>query len=360
MLGALALALVVVLVPFALSDRSKEQPPRDTDDLGAAPVADEDGAALGLAAGGSLQYQPAQAVAADLDAFEASGAPWVRVDVHWSAVQEGGPDAFDWTAHDVMIEAARARGLRVLAMIGYTPEWASGEADDKFPPRDPADFGRFCRAAAERYGPRDVRHWEVWNEPNIAGFWQPAADVDAYAAVLEACSEGIRGVDDEAVVITGGTAPARNSADSVAPVTWVRGLYAAGAGEAFDAVGHHPYTWPNDTRERSTDSAWWVTAGTRRSIRSTMRENGDGHKRVWATEFGAPTSAVGDENQERILRQAWQEWSARAWAGPLFWYQLHDEGRDPDDDDGWFGLLRPDGSAKPAYDTFRRLAEAGP
>jgi hypothetical protein len=43
--------------------------------------------------------------------------------------------------------------------------------------------------------------------------------------------------------------------------------------------------------------------------------------------------------------------------GPFFWYQIRDQGTDPADREQNFGLLRRDGSPKPAYGAFCRRGE---
>jgi polysaccharide biosynthesis protein PslG len=106
----------------------------------------------------------------------AAGATWLRTDVDWWLTQPHDPSAFNWGPVDRVIHAARARGLRVIGMIGYTPPWARPPAtgtDDKYPPTNVSDYANFARAVAQRYGPLGVKHWEVWNEPNISMFWKP-------------------------------------------------------------------------------------------------------------------------------------------------------------------------------------------
>ena len=44
-----------------------------------------------------------------------------------------------------------------------------------------------------------------------------------------------------------------------------------------------------------------------------------------------------------------------SWAGPMFWYSYKDLGTSPSTAENFFGLIRADGSTKPAYATFKNL-----
>lgn len=107
-----------------------------------------------------------------------------------------------------------------------------------------------------------------------------------------------------------------------------------------------------------------------------MAANGDGAKKIWITEFGAPTGGPGpvaqlnnpqyqlnpyvvDEAlQNAILEDAVEQYSQADWAGPFFYYSYIDSGTDPSSNENFYGLLRPDGSFKPAYTTFQSAARS--
>ena len=78
---------------------------------------------VGFSPGSFVLDLPSDELAADLDAVVDAGGRWLRVDVDWSRV-EYEPGSYDWDHPDAVIEAARARGLAVLALVAYTPAWA--------------------------------------------------------------------------------------------------------------------------------------------------------------------------------------------------------------------------------------------
>src|SRR5690242_17197356 len=79
----------------------------------------------------------------DLDRMENAGARWLRFDFDWpSAEPQRG--VFHWKAIDRAVFAAEGHHLNVIANVAYTPAWARpGTNSDKFPPRNPKDFGDF-------------------------------------------------------------------------------------------------------------------------------------------------------------------------------------------------------------------------
>lgn len=113
-----------------------------------------------------------------------------------TAVEGDGPGLDDWSSADRTVTSARAHGLQVLAMIGYTPAWARPTGSgDKTPPTDPTSIKPFAQAAAARYAPLGVHAWEIWNEPNIATYRAPRPNVGAYARLLGTAASGIHVVD---------------------------------------------------------------------------------------------------------------------------------------------------------------------
>ena len=139
-------------------------------------------------------------------------------------------------------------------------------------------------------------------------------------------------------------------------------IYANGGGDSFDAVAHHPYCWPALPGGAGC-TAWQQMHATSPSLRSVMAENGDSGKRIWATEFGAPTNgpySVSEDRQAQIIKRAYTYWSTYDWGGPLFTYTIRDHGTATWTNENFFGLLRNDYSKKPSYSAYQRqVAQAG-
>ena len=301
-----------------------------------------------------------------LDSLAAMGARWIRFDVKWDVIQHGGSDSFDFSRYDALAAAATARGFRILGTLAYAPRWARSEAcKDSFPcePRDAGEYARFAEATVAHFRGR-VGHWEIWNEPNISGFWRPKPNAAAYTALLKAAYPRIKAANPEAVVLAGATSPAPDDGTQIDEVTFLEQVYAAGGGGRFDAWSHHPYTHPAPPGNVHPDSAWYQMYGSKPNIRDVMRSHGDAAKQVWGTEYGPPTAgtpgSVSEATQAQWVTQAYNLWKSYDWAGPLFWYADRDQLPTGASEDAWnyYGLLREDFSPKPAWSAYRAAALA--
>ena len=319
------------------------------------------GERAGFSPGGPFLWGSDADLARDLDAMASTGARWLRVDFDWPSV-EASQGTFNWGNTDRVVRAAQARGMRIIAMPAYTPAWARpAGTNSKYPPSSPATFAAFVRAAVQRYSPSGVQVWEIWNEPNITPFWQPRPDAVAYTSLLRAAAAAVRGVDAAATVLSGGLSPAVDAGDgsSVSPITFLGQVYAAGGGPSFDAVAIHPYSFPAHPLDPAT--ANWNTFYRLPLLHDLMVANGDVAKKVWGTEYGAPTSgagAVSETTQAEIIGEAYAAFAGWSWTGPLLWYSYRDQGTNPVDREDNFGLVRHDFSPKAASAAFAAVMAA--
>lgn len=290
------------------------------------------------------------------DLMAAMDAKWVRVDIGWAWIERRAGQ-FDWSYPDKVVSEAGKRGMKVLAVVATTPPWARAAGADRSetapysPPADVSVFANFARTAAERYAPLGVHHWEIWNEPNIEQFWPPRPDPDKYGALFKATADAVRGVDSEAAVLIGGLSPRYDSSpDEIAPTDYLERLYGQGAAQLADAVAAHPYTFPAlpmESRQRMTGGFKDLPA-----LHDVMQRHGEGRKKIWITEYGAPTGtglhSVSEEDQAAAVLLARDQLERWDWSGPLIYYELVDGGTDTNEPQENFGLLREDLSLKPA------------
>ena len=115
-------------------------------------------------------------------------------------------EAYCFTYLDRVMDSYRAAGLRPFLELGFMPDQiASGEQTIFYwkgnvtPPKDEAKWVNLVTATLvhlkERYGEEEVSAWpcEVWNEPNLPGFWQNA-DKDAYLRLYEITAPAVKSV----------------------------------------------------------------------------------------------------------------------------------------------------------------------
>jgi hypothetical protein len=323
--------------------------------------------ALGIAAGGGLVYFGQSDLDQYFQKLKDLGATWVRWDIDWGVVQPYNITDYQWEGIDRVANTAKKYGIHSLGIITYAPHWAQNKIctlDAHCPPTDPNMFARFAGVVATRYK-GTVQDWEIWNEPNYAGFWSPAANAQDYVTLLKASYTEIKKSNPEATVITGGLAAINLDIESNLSIkTFIDTLYSSGARDYFDAIAIHPYTYPFAPSFIADWNSWQKIS----VVRQIMETNGDKDKKIWLTEYGAPTGGPGslcsinkmdytyetdfmsEIAQEQMAKEIVSSYDQnKAWLGPFFWYTLNDNGQGNATPENFFGLIRPDQSKKPAY-----------
>ncbi len=310
---------------------------------------------------------------AALDKAAAAGARWVREDLSWRAV-EPMKGKRDWALYDALFLRAAERGIRVLPILEQVPAWA-GATSNWYMPSDPALFAAFVADVTARYGPGGALwlahpdlaafapvYFEVWNEPWLPFFSSPVVDPARYARLFRAAAAAGKAANSQARFIV--SAEWQYHAQNGSWRKWVDDMYAAvpDLNSYADAYSTHPYG------NGSIDN-WTPGNGdafqTRRLeiVHDNFVSHGAGDKKMWITEVGWSTCSGGDncyseaaqqQNLARFDELARSSWSS--FVAATFYYRLVDlNGADRANKELWFGAIRADGSAKPAYDTLRKI-----
>jgi hypothetical protein len=307
-----------------------------------------------------------------LRAAREGGITWVREDFAWSTI-EPSRGQFRWLRTDTLMRNAARLGIKVLAIAGYSPGWASGHNEsDKYPPRSTADYARFVKAIADRYGrngifwrsqpkltPSPVTAIELWNEPWLAAFWKPAPDASAYARLVRAAASAVKATRPGMTILVSGDVPEESTGVGV---DWFKTLLLADPplwqSRLVDAWSVHLYChelspWDATSTQRARFDRILLT---RRLAQDALAD-----KPIWITEFGWRTDpgqpdAVDEQTQARYMREAlarvdteWRSFVRRSfvftWAKPS-----------PTDE---YNLLRPDGSSRPAWQAIQAFISRG-
>jgi hypothetical protein len=291
----------------------------------------------GFSVGAPMTYMSNVDADRELDAVAKTNATWLRVLIDWHLV-EPMPGAFDWGYVDHWVNGARQRGLNVLGLIAYTPDWARAPGSYfSAPPVDPSTYAAFAAKVVQRYGDR-VTNWELWNEPNVPLFFGHVPDRAArYTELLKAAYPAIKESQPNSTVIAAGLSRAWAPDD---PPTFVNAMYQRGAKGSFDAMAMHPYVYPNGLAV--DDHNGWSDV---ERVHRLMVDNGDGAKKIWMTEIGAPTSApsaagVSQDEQARQITDILWKASESGFSGPAFIYSIRDvDTADRDSEQDNFGAL---------------------
>ena len=294
-----------------------------------------------------------------LDLMVSIGVTSLRIDVPWVAVQPTRFGGYDWSKADRVINAAAARGIGVLGILGQPPAWAvaSGTPELSGRPASATAFAQYARAVATRYRGK-ISAYEIWNEPNMLSFYKPHPDPVGYTALLRAAYPAIKAADRNAIVVGGVLAAAVDTSYSVDPVTFVQRMYAAGAKPYFDALSYHPY----QHGLKFSEGGPWVDAPLNQGlrIRQLMIDYGDAGKKIWASEYGVPTALQDEATQAAFIADLISTWRTVDFTGPMFVYTMRDKLTGSTDPEDTFGIFRSDWTAKLAVDVIRQAVGGSP
>lgn len=323
-----------------------------------------------------------------LDSMVSTGVESVRTDFNWAGAEpyaswadvpadqrhrfvNAGGMPVDFSASDTIVGAAAQRGLTIMPVILFTPQWAAAPitvAGSHADPASAATFASFATVLVQRYGPHGtywrthrriralpIRMWQIWNEPNLTLYWSEKFP-GAYVDLLHAAHDAIHKADPGAKVVLAGMP--NDSWNAIASIYKV-----PGARHYFDVAAAHPFT---------QQPAGVITILQR--VRAVMNHAGDRGKPIIASEISFPSSLgkasqhFGFETTESGQAQSLKKLlpllaAARNQLHLLAFYHYTWIGREHlhDKSFSFAGLLRLTGTrlmAKPALAAFRAAALA--
>ena len=341
-------------------------------------------AALALAAGavsagtasaavppGFFGVVPSSLAPNDVARMAQNGVGTVRLGINWAAV-EPQPGPRNWTGYDTAVGNLATQHLRAEPLLLGAPAWASTNGRPPiFTSGQRQAWTSFVAELASRYGHggsfwrahpelpyEPFEHWEVWNEPNLAGFWGGRPSPRQFVRLLRLTKSGIDRSDPAAVIGIGGIFPPPRPRYGVSLQKFMDGIYRVhGARQAFDAVAIHPYA----SRPKG------VLAATREA-RRIMNRHKDRGTPLWITEVGWTTGGTHwrrspfratEPQQARFLRKTFRRLLAARQGLRLehvIWYAWQDAANPNLPFPNYTGLIRGDGSAKPSLGAFSRVA----
>ena len=305
-------------------------------------------------------------------AMQAAGVGIIRQTLDWSSI-EVAPNSYDFTNFNQFVLSAARHNIRVLPVLFNAPTFRRPASYNKkytpFP-KSNADFAKFAASVAETYGVggsfwrgrTDVpilpfTSYQIWNEPNLPVYSGGKPNAGQYVGLLKAATPAIKAVDPNADIVTAGLPDSRLSKPNV--FKYIQQMYAAGANGTFDTLGVNPYA----PTAKSLISKL-------RKIRGIMTKNGDADASLWVTELGwsdvGPKAAfrAGKSGQSKRIKQALAALKHNETALNLrgfFYFAWKDGSVYKGGKDFWglhTGLLRKNGSRKPAYAAFKKAVAA--
>ncbi len=281
------------------------------------------------------------------------GVQWVRMDNAWHLYDNACSPAMQFPARlDTAVKHAVQRGLHVFMGFGLTPLCAStgGRDDNTFnDPPAPAKYAEYVRRSVAHYRRFGVRHFGVWNEPNLSFFFEGTAEqyvhhvvLPGFSAVAKGCLDA--GFDDCMVL---GPDLAHLGDYDVFLGTVLDRMRAASA--MFDIFTHHIYSpvatslWDKDSFVNALDDR--RLAVTRPSLIDVLNRAGLAPHRIpvfdiWITETGMraepPTGSQAMAEQAARYMEVLNVQAARSWYSNTMFYEILDP-RNPEH--AGFGII---------------------
>jgi polysaccharide biosynthesis protein PslG len=312
---------------------------------------------------GSSSYQTKQ-----FASMQAAHIGIIRQTLPWAAV-EFAPNNYDFTPFDRFVLAAAQHNIRVLPVLFDPPSFRrpAGASKKYTPfPKSNADMAVYADAVVDRYGPGGIfwnshpevpdlsfTGYQIWNEPNLPVYSGGHPNAAAYVAMLRTVGGAIKAKQPGAEIVTAGLPDSRLSKPNL--YKYIQQMYSAGANGTFDTLGVNPYA----PTSKSLISKL-------KRIRGIMAKNGDSDASLWVTELGwsdvGPKAAfrAGKSGQAKRIKQAVSALKSNASALKLrgfFYFAWKDGAVYKGGKDFWglhTGLLRKNGTRKPAYAAFTK------
>jgi hypothetical protein len=226
------------------------------------------------------------------------GVKWARCQTGWARTEtQKGVYDFGWL--DEVVDNLLKVGAQPWFNLGYGNPLYTPKADATavgwipiFTEEETQAWLAYTAKITERFKDR-VKHWEIWNEPNIKGFWKPGEpDAAKYVAFVEKTAPVIRANVPGSVIIGIGLAGASSG--------YPKACLERGLGKHIDKLSYHPY---RPLPERGYDED--VEA-----LRKLLKAHGAAHVALWQGENGCPSKKG---SAGALSQQEWNETRQAKW-----------------------------------------------
>ncbi len=273
----------------------------------------------------------------DLDMIKDAGFRFIRMDFAWEAIERVKGE-YDFTEYDKLLDGLTKRGIRPIFILDYNNRFY-GDLRGITTEENREAFANFAAAGAKRYANKGIL-WELWNEPNISGFWNPQPSADDYMKLANITLPMIKKADPQSICI----APATSEID----LGFLEKCFKQGLLDMIDAVSVHPY------RQNNPESVESEIKKLRSLIAKYSPSKAD--IPIISGEWGYSTASlnIDDTIQGYYLpRQFLTNLSLGIRIS--IWYDWIDDGPDPKEPEHRFGTVTQDYQPKPSYLAMKRL-----
>jgi hypothetical protein len=288
-----------------------------------------------------------------LNKIKEANIKWIRCDFDWDVI-EPQKSIFDYSKTDPIVSFCKNNDINIFPTIGYTPGWANGNQGHNYPPNDVNQWTNFVTEVINRYK-NDINVWGIWNEPNLAEFFQGSMN-DYIHNIFIPASNTIKGIDP-------GLKVAAPEIAGLVSAEWWKWLETFATLENYyDVVTVHCYTkdgqttinyiergrWPGFLHWLSWLLNWFYPGN--QAIKAKLKKI---TKEAWFTETGWKTNVVSEEQQRQHYEDLVKYMNDQTIFERVFFYEIKDGLNAVDK----WGVLRSDYSEKPAFEFIKSICQ---
>jgi len=251
------------------------------------------------------------------------------MDFSWGGTERQ-KGVYDFGAYDTLLLHLKGYHMRAIWILDYgNPLYDGGLPPTSVAARNAMSW--WAANATTHFKGNNIL-WEMWNEPNIPGFWPPTPNPKDYAALAISVGKAIKAATPQELF----AGPATSAVDPV----YLEAVFAAGTLEYYDAISFHPY---RQTAPETATEIYATVRGlvTKYSSRTLPLVSGEwGYSDAW--------DKFDETIQSKYLPRMMMV-NAISNIALSIWYDWHDDCIDTKNPECHFGTVRNEYAPNPPY-----------
>lgn len=280
-----------------------------------------------------------------LDISQKMGFDSVRDEARWRLVEKVKGKYEIPPAWDQFVNQALARNLQPLLILAWSNPLYDG--GDKPRSKEAIDgFVKYASFVVQHFKGR-VRHYEIWNEWDTKMGSVTEGSPEDYAKLFQAVYPALKKVDPSAIIIAGA---------GTKQTPWIEGMARFGVVKLADGIAMHPYVYWKPGK--SGDADFYISTLKYFNAKAVSL-SGRPNVNFYITEIGWP-SYIGKygRTEDEVAQFAANTFRLSAklpFVRGVWWYDLKNDGQDPQNMEHNFGLIEADNNPKPAANAVKMV-----
>lgn len=266
-----------------------------------------------------------------------SGVKMMRIGEEWHGIERE-KGVYNFESLDRRIGQLTEDGVELVFLMAYgNPLYSDGIKTGPANKEAIDAFAKCLSTIAERYP--QIEYFEVYNEPNLTGFWQPAENHRDYTYLLQVCDREVRKTRPDAKVAGGVLADGG--------ANWLLNMLTKNAYPYLDVSSFHPYIYWGKNRVDTIYQSKLDEFMNKTLLYGGFKEN-------IISEVGWPSFNTEHRNGCTVETQALETVKQYVFAeangiNRIMAYNFVNSGYNYNEPEHNFGIVTRDGLPKPAY-----------